>query len=75
MIFIPNSVFFLFLLWQSRKSRERIKQLKNFPILRNFYIFINLCVIISMSRCVISSLIKIETFSGETASKVLNVQY
>ncbi|KAI7688842.1 Transmembrane protein adipocyte-associated 1 [Sarcoptes scabiei] len=70
MIFIPNSVFFLFLLWQSRKSRERIKQLKNFPILRNFYIFINLCVIISMSRCVISSLIKIETFSGETASKI-----
>nr|XP_027198580.1 transmembrane protein adipocyte-associated 1 homolog [Dermatophagoides pteronyssinus] len=69
-IFIPNILFLLYLIWHSQSAKDRVRQLKNFPILRNFYIFIYLCVIISMIRCIISSLMKVHTFGGDLTDKI-----
>ncbi|KAH7641282.1 hypothetical protein HUG17_4326 [Dermatophagoides farinae] len=69
-IFIPNILFLLYMIWHSQSAKDRVRQLKNFPILRNFYIFIYLCIIISSIRCIISSLMKVHTFGGDLTDKI-----
>nr|SZF06458.1 transmembrane protein adipocyte-associated 1 homolog isoform X1 [Psoroptes ovis] len=71
-IFIPNLIFLLYMIWHSQSSKDRVRQLKNFPILRNFYIFIYLCIIVSQIRCIISSIMKVHTYGGDLIDKVCN---
>lgn len=70
MIFVPNFLFLLFLLYRFKTSRERVRQLNSFPILRNFYIFIYLCVSVSMMRCFVSVVMKVHTTGGDLTDKV-----
>lgn len=70
MIFCPNFLFFLFLLYRLKISRERVRQLNTFPILRNFYVFIYLCVSVSMMRCFVSIVMKVHTAGGDLTDKV-----
>lgn len=70
MIFLPNFLFLLFLLYRFKTSRERVHQLNSFPILRNFYIFIYLCVLMSIFRCFISVVMKVHTSGGDLIDKV-----
>lgn len=77
LIFLPNFIFLLFLLYRfkTKTSRERIHQLNSFPILRNFYIFIYLCVLMSILRCFISVVMKVHTTGGDLIDKVKLIIY
>lgn len=70
LIFIPNCLFFLYLVYRYHAFQERIRQLNSFPILRNFHVFIYLCVTISMLRCLVSVVMKVHTTGGDFLDKV-----
>lgn len=70
MIFVPNLIFLLYLLRGLRIHHERIKQLHNFPILRNFYVFLYLCTTMSILRCFVSVVMKVHTTGGDITDKV-----
>lgn len=69
-IFVPNLVFLIYLLYRAQASRERIRQLNSFPILKSFHIFIYLCVVVSMARCLVSVVMKVHTPGGDLIDKV-----
>src|SRR6218665_1041623 len=69
LIFVPNLIFLLYLLWGLRKHNERVRQLHNFPILRNFYVFLYLCTTMSILRCFVSVVMKVQTIGGDITDK------
>ncbi|KAI2801668.1 hypothetical protein RDWZM_000836 [Blomia tropicalis] len=69
-IFIPNFTFLVYLLLRFKVSRERINALNSYPILRNFYVFIYLCVTVSIMRCFISVVMKVHTTGGDLTDKI-----
>lgn len=70
MICVPNFLFLVYLIWRFKMSRERVRLLNTYAILRSFYIFIYLCAAVSMLRCFISVIMNVNTFSGDLLDRV-----
>ncbi|RWS11382.1 transmembrane protein adipocyte-associated 1-like isoform X2 [Dinothrombium tinctorium] len=69
LILAPNLLFFFFLLWRFKRTRQRLKTTHSL-IIFTFYLLICINVIVSIARCLISMSVNAASSVGGTADQV-----
>lgn len=69
-IFVPNFIFFLFMLVQFNRARLKLRATSS-PIFATFFSLVVLNVLISLIRCVVSMTVNASLAAGDYADKVL----
>lgn len=70
LIFLPTSVFFMFLLFRFRHARQKLRA-TNSPIFRAFYGLVILSSSVSVLRCIVSMTVSAANPVGDVTDKLL----
>lgn len=68
-IFVPNVVFLLFLLFRFKSTKQRLRQTTS-PIFATFYLLVCINITTSLLRCIISMLVNVTSPAGDITDKV-----
>lgn len=69
-IFIPNVLFFLFLILRFNRARLKLRATSS-PIFATFYSLVVLNILISLIRCIVSMTVNASLAAGDYADKIL----